>query len=58
MILEGDLLRASRLIQLWLLKILRVGALEVYAVHRVVIACIAILTLLLPLAKEFLAAGD
>ena len=58
MILECYLLRSSSLIQLWLLKILRVRTLEVQAVHGVFMTRITILTLLLFSAKEFLTAAD
>ena len=58
MILKGYLLRSSSLIQLWLLKILRVRTLEVQAVHGVFMTRITILTLLLFSAKEFLTAAD
>ena len=58
MILECYLLSSSSLIQLWLLKILRVRTLEVQAVHGVLMTCITILTLLLFSAKEFLTAAD
>ena len=58
MILECYLLCSSSLIQLWLLKILRVRTLEVQAVHGVFMTRITILTLLLFSAKEFLTAAD
>ena len=58
MILECYLLSSSSLIQLWLLKILRVRTLEVQAVHGVFMTCITILTLLFSLAEEFLTAAD